>query len=117
LRIPVMLNADSGDRDRGFRSSRSLIGAKRRLAVGLFDPPQWSAESSVLSSRKSIRDACGACGRAFLARPTSLWETWSSFSTARARSTGGWSWPNRGFMISVFRRVGCRGHASSVLSA
>ena len=30
MRIPAMLNGDSGHRERRFRTSRSLIGAKRR---------------------------------------------------------------------------------------
>ena len=30
LRIPAMMNGDSGHRERRFRASRSLIGAKRR---------------------------------------------------------------------------------------
>jgi hypothetical protein len=30
LRIPAKLNARSGERERGFRASRTLIGAKRR---------------------------------------------------------------------------------------
>jgi hypothetical protein len=30
LRIPAKVNAQSDDRERGFRASRSLIGAKRR---------------------------------------------------------------------------------------
>jgi hypothetical protein len=30
LRIPAKMNARSGDGERGFRASRTLIGAKRR---------------------------------------------------------------------------------------
>jgi hypothetical protein len=30
LRIPAKMNARSGDRERRFRASRTLIGAKRR---------------------------------------------------------------------------------------
>jgi hypothetical protein len=35
MRIPVIVNADSGVHERRFRSSRALSGAKRRLAAGV----------------------------------------------------------------------------------
>jgi hypothetical protein len=38
LRIPAKMNADSGDGERRFRASRTLIGAKRRQ--------QWVSGSS-----------------------------------------------------------------------
>jgi hypothetical protein len=37
VRIPVIVNGGSGNHERGFRASRSLIGAKRRGGAGL-DP-------------------------------------------------------------------------------
>jgi hypothetical protein len=80
LRIPAKLNARSGDDERRFRASRTLIGAKRRRQ-GSSDPPYVTAASGYglccfRSSTPKASVPCGACGRRVLQRrPTTLWET------------------------------------------